>query len=61
MLTDNYDKKWNRFYIGHEDSFEKVKNLKAVLRMAGFKDAFIVAFKDDQPIKMPITNTKTAK
>ncbi len=61
MLTDNYDKKWNRFYIGHEDSFEKVKNLKAVLRMAGFKDAFIVAFKDDQPVKMPESNTKNSK
>ena len=61
MMTDNYDKKWNRFYIGREDNYKKAKDLKTVLRMAGFKDAFVVAFKEDQPVKIPMAIIKNSK
>ena len=52
MVIDNYDKKWNRFYVGHEDTLEKAKKLKKVLLMAGFKGAFIVAYRNNQPVKL---------
>ena len=60
LVIDNYDKKWNRFYIGHEDTYEKAKKLKQVLLLAGFKDAFIVAYKNNQPVKLQaeIDNSK---
>lgn len=50
MMSNYSDGTWHRFYIGHEQELAKAKELRMVLVQAGFKGAFIVAFKNDQPL-----------
>lgn len=52
LTHDNFDKQWNKFFVGHEDSYAKANNLKAILQMAGFKGAFIVAYKKNAPVPL---------
>lgn len=52
MLTSFDDYSWLRFFIGGEMTYTSAKNLRETLRQAGFKDAFIVAFNKDKPIKL---------
>lgn len=52
MLTSFDDYSWLRFFIGEEMTYTSAKNLRETLRQAGFKDAFIVAFNNDKPIKL---------
>ncbi len=59
MMTDVKEADWLKFYIGHEPSYNKAKELKTILLQAGFKDAFIVAFRDNAP--MPTNMMKTLK
>jgi hypothetical protein len=57
MMSDINDDNWLKFYVGHEGSYDKAKELKTILLQAGFKDAFIVAFRDNAPL--PITTMRT--
>ncbi|MEP7265031.1 MAG: hypothetical protein ABI772_11065 [Bacteroidota bacterium] len=59
MMSDVSDTDWLRFYIGHEGSYDKARELKTILLQAGFKDAFIVAFRDNKPL--PTTAIHTMK
>lgn len=59
MMSDVADTDWLRFYIGHEGTYDKAKELKTILLQAGFKDAFIVAFRDNKPL--PTTALRNMK
>jgi hypothetical protein len=52
-ITSNHDITWLRFFFGDEQTYKSVKNLKQILIGAGFKDAFVVAFNNGEP--MPIS------
>ena len=61
-MTSYNDITWLRFFFGDEQTYKSVKNLKQTLIGAGFKDAFVVAFNNDQPIPISkaieLTNNK---
>lgn len=52
LLTNYYDITWLRYFIGGEKSYVSAKNLKYTLVQAGFKDAFVVAFKNAKPMNL---------
>jgi len=52
MLTSHSDNAWLRFYFGEEDSYESAHNLRNTLKLAGFEDAFVAAFRNDQPVNI---------
>ncbi|MBP6513112.1 MAG: PD40 domain-containing protein [Bacteroidia bacterium] len=52
MLTSFDDLSWLRFFMGGEISYASAKNLRDTLKQAGFDDAFIVAFKNNKPMKL---------
>lgn len=54
MLSSYDDLSWLRFFMGGENSYVSARNLRESLRQAGFKDAFIVAFKDNKPMKIDV-------
>lgn len=57
MMSDVNDDNWLKFYVGHEGSYDKAKELKTILLQAGFKDAFIVAFRDNKPLPTQMMRT----
>ena len=52
MMTSFDDLSWLRFFMGGEISYSSAKNLRETLKQAGFDDAFIVAFKNNKPMKL---------
>lgn len=52
MLSSHNDKTWLRFYFGEEGSYESAHNLRNTLKQAGFKDAFVAAFRNGQPVNI---------
>jgi len=52
MLSSHNDNTWLRFYFGEEDSYESAHNLRNTLKQAGFKDAFVAAFRNGQPVNI---------
>ena len=52
-LMSNYnDLTWLRFFVGGEVSYSSAKNLRTTLKQAGFRDAFVVAFKNEKPVNL---------
>ena len=49
MLSSYGDNDWKRYFMGAETSLESARNLSEILIEIGFKDAFIVGFKDGVP------------
>lgn len=49
MLSNYGDNKWMRYFMGAETSLESARNLSEILIEIGFKDAFIVGFKNGVP------------
>lgn len=52
MLTSYDDLTWLRFFLGTEATYQSAKNLRDTLQQAGFKDAFVVAFRDSKPMNL---------
>lgn len=52
MMSSYDDKTWLRFFMGGEANYQSAKNLKTILIQAGFKDAFIVAFRNGKPMNL---------
>lgn len=52
MLSSHKDNTWLRFYFGEEDSYQSAHNLRNTLKLAGFKDAFVAAFRNGQPVNI---------
>lgn len=46
------DVTWNRYFIGHIPTIKEARSLTKIIRKAGFKDAYVVAFK--QGSKIPL-------
>jgi N-acetylmuramoyl-L-alanine amidase len=50
-----------RYYVGNENSFENAVNLQKKVRDLGYKDAFIVAFENDERIAVSEAVNKLKK
>jgi hypothetical protein len=57
-MTNYNNPEWKKFFIGHLATYPKAKDLKEILLAAGFKGAFVVAFKDGIPVGMPVVAAK---
>ncbi len=52
ITIDKNDKGINRYVVGNYSSFQDCQNRLAVLRKKGYKDAFIVAYKEGNRIPL---------
>ena len=52
MMTSYNDTDWLRYFMGEETSLESARNLNEILQEIGFKDAFIVGFKNGVPCQL---------
>ncbi len=46
------DTDWHRYFIGHIGSMKQARELAKIVRKAGFKDAYVVAFKEGNNIPL---------
>ncbi len=46
------DAKWNRYFIGHINNVKEARELAKIIRKAGFKGAYVVAFKAGEKIPL---------
>lgn len=46
------DEQWHRYFIGHISTVKQARELAKIIRKAGFKDAYVVAFKEGNSIPL---------
>ncbi|MBL7923741.1 MAG: PD40 domain-containing protein [Bacteroidia bacterium] len=61
MLSSYDDLTWLRFFMGGEVQYKSAKNLRETLKQAGFSDAFVVAFRNNKPMKLQEAINLTGK